>query len=358
MRRLRKRAPAEVLQRQTRHRRQAWARWIYLASIVAVGLWVVDLFFGSYVRFRSDGMVLATRTAVATEFPARIRQIYVRRGDRVAPGDILAALASQHVTESLARLTSEYAGHRTRLAELRIRRHVAQSVAGLASTRAKVASDTRKQLERLHRRGLLPLGKRTSALDSEFRSRQDLEMLAAERQAIGAEIADITAALREVEGAIKELRTLYDGGQLRSPVRGVVTQIGVARGSVVQPGQEIMDLHSDQLYVLAYIPTGTLYEMAPGDRVAIRYGLDELAGEIERLEPVAAALPREFQRAFKPVERAQLARISLDPGQDPPPLFSKVRVTAAGWPPAWLGRLAARWGIGSAPRVKTAAAGG
>ena len=43
---------------------------------------------------------------------------------------------------------------------------------------------------------------------------------------------------------------------------------------------------------------------------------------------MAAALPREFQKAFRPLERAQLARIALDPDAEPPPLFSKVRVNS------------------------------
>ena len=328
MRRLKKRIPVEAARRDERHRRQTWTRWVYLAVVFGVFVWLGDLFFGSLIYFRSDGMVLATRATIATEFPARIREINVREGHTVDAGAIVVAVTSQQVAESIARLTSKFATQRARLSELRVRRQVVASIISLAAERADVARETREELEKLHKRGLLPINKRSGAFDSEFRSLRDLKSLTAEREAIESETVELEMALAEVNTALSELRALYDGGQLRSPAGGIVGQLHVAPGAVIQAGEPIMDLYSGPRYVLAYIPSGTLYTIAPGDRVSVRFGLHELGGTIERIEPIAAALPREFQKAFRPLERAQLARIVLDPDAKPPPLFSKVRVNS------------------------------
>ena len=328
MRRLKQRRPVDTLQRHSRRRQRLWTRWIYIAAVAGFALWLGDMFFGSFFYFKSDGMVLATRATIATEFPARIRTISVREGHTVDAGATVVAVTSQQVAESIARLTAEFATQRARLSELRVRRQVVASIIALAADRAEVARETRGELEKLHRRGLLPIIKRNSAIDSEFRSLRDLESLTAERGAIEGEIAGLEKAVAEVDTALKDLRALYDGGQLRAPVGGIVGQLHVAQGAVIQAGEPIMDLYSGPRYVLAYIPTGTLYSIAPGDRVSVRFGLHELGGTIERIEPIAAALPREFQKAFRPLERAQLARIALDPSAEPPPLFTKVRVNS------------------------------
>ena len=328
MRRLKQRRQADIPHRESRRRRRVWTRWIYIAAVAGFALWLGDLFFGSFLYFKSDGMVLATRATIATEYPARIREINVREGHTVDAGAIVVAVTSQQVSESIARLTSEFATQRARLSELRVRRQVVASVIGLAGERADVARETREELEKLHRRGLLPINKRSSAFDSEFRSLSDLESLTAESETIGSEIAELENALAEVETALDALQALYDDGRLRTPSGGIVGQLHVAQGAVVQAGEPIMDLYSGPRFVLAYVPMGTLYTIAPGDRVSVRFGLHELAGTIERIEPIAAALPREFQKAFRPLERAQLARIALDPNAEPPPLFSKVRVNS------------------------------
>ena len=76
-----------------------------------------------------------------------------------------------------------------------------------------------------------------------------------------------------------------------------------------------------------------------GDEVRIKSGLQTTRGTITRVEPFAAALPREFQRAFTPVERQQVIRIEFAAGESPPPLFTKVLVRPAAILPAWLRKL-------------------
>jgi hypothetical protein len=71
-------------------------------------------------------------------------------------------------------------------------------------------------------------------------------------------------------------------------------------------------------------------------------------GRIVNVQPFAAALPREFQRAFSPVDRRQVIRVEFLPDEVPPPLFSKVKLRSADIVPGWI---RAYWQSSSAPAV-------
>ena len=199
-----------------------------------------------------------------------------------------------------------------------------------------MAADTRKEFEKLLDRGYLALDKRAAAVDSEFRSRQDFESLKAEKRVIDGEIAILSSrSRRKRKSALDDLRRLYDNGNMRAPIDGIVSRRIADQGAVVRAGDPMMEIYGNQRFVLAYLPTGALYEVKPGDRVRISAGLRTFDGSVLRVEPFAAALPREFQRAFRPVDREQLIRVEFDPGEVPPPLFTKVNLRSAGILPHW-----------------------
>ena len=105
----------------------------------------------------------------------------------------------------------------------------------------------------------------------------------------------------------------------------------------------LIELSGNQRFVLAYVPTGSLYDVNEGDEVTIKTGLQTMRGIITRVEPFAAALPHEFQHAFTPVERQQVIRIEFLPGELPPPLFTKVWVRPAAIMPRWLKQIVEKW---------------
>jgi hypothetical protein len=96
---------------------------------------------------------------------------------------------------------------------------------------------------------------------------------------------------------IDELRGIYDTGRLTSPIDGVVTRIASNKGSVVRAGEPLIEPRGNQRFILAYLPTGGLYSVH-GATNTINMGLRSTYGIISKVEPIAAALPREFQRAF------------------------------------------------------------
>jgi multidrug resistance efflux pump len=230
-----------------------------------------------------------------------------------------------------------------RQSELRIRKEVITTMIPFAEHRQQFASGARKEFESLIDRGFLTLNQHTAALENEYRGVQDFEMLKSEEHAIDIELATLGAALAEAQSAIDELRGTYDAGRLTFPIDGVVTRIASNKGSVVRAGEPLIELSSNQRFILAYLPTGGLYSVHEGDEVTINTGLRSTYGIISKVEPIAAALPREFQRAFTPVERQQVIRIEFSAGEVPPPLFTKVWVGRSSAARQWLEQIARRW---------------
>lgn len=348
MRRLRERRSQDDLKNQPRARRQSIIRWLYLASVVMLAGWLGNLFFGDLFLFRSEGLVLGEPAIVATEFPVTVRYVPVRDGERVTAGSVAALVTSQTVIENIARLTADLASRQARISELRIRRQTIDAILGIAENRQSVAVNARAEFEKLVDQGYLAIDKRTAAVESEFRSRQDLEGLKAEKRVIDSEVETLSGAFEQAAAALQDLRRLYDDGQLRIPIDGVVSRVAADQGAVIRPGDPLVEVHGDQRFVLAYLPTGALYDVRPGDRVQIEAGLRTSEGRVASVQPFAAALPREFQRAFSPVDRRQVIRVEFLPDEVPPPLFSKVKLRSAEILPSWI---RAYWQSSSAPAV-------
>jgi multidrug resistance efflux pump len=356
MRLLKRRGDVHALPTQPRVHRLTVIRWLYIAGVLALAVWLVNFFFGGLFYLKSEGLVLSEPGIVAAEFTVTVRDILVRQGESVQKGKVAAIVSSQSVTESIARLTADIAAPETRRGELRIRSSVVNGLFALAQNRQNIASAALKELETLTLHGNLTSNQRTAAVDTEYRSYQDLEALKAEKPVLNDELRTLTAALTQAESAVDDLRKLYDGGQLRVSMDGVITRVVANKGSVTRAGDPIVELYGNQHFVLGYVPTGTLYRVAVGDEVQIKTGLQTLRGTITRVEPVAAALPREFQRSFAPVETQQLIRVEFAPGEAPPPLFTKVNLRSDNIIPRWVYRIWRKWTWVSSSDPKTLSA--
>lgn len=337
MRRFRLRPRADTLSNDVRRNTVIWTRVVYLGILLGLGLWFGDFLFGSYLYLKSEGMVIAPSATLATEYPATVRNVSVREGDRVTAGQRIAGISSQQVSESIARLTSELARLRAQEAQLRIQSDKNASLVKLATERSQLASQTRARYEELQRKGILPMDKRMAALESEYRSQFDAGALQAETDAIEQQLARLAPAIDKAEAALANLERLYGTGEVVAPIDGIVGRRNVEAGAVITSGEVLAEIYGNDTYVLAYLPTGTLYSVKAGDRVIVEWGVRSAPGRITAIEPLAMALPKEFQTAFKPVARNQLLRIEFDNESDSkgdrttlPPLFTKVGIHGGG----------------------------
>jgi multidrug resistance efflux pump len=335
MRFLKQHVSTQKLPVDVRTHHQTLLRWLYLACVFLLLFWLFDLFFGGLFYLRSDGLVFGEPGAVASEFPVTVHELKIREGEVVKAGQVAAVTSSQNVAETIARLSADLAARQGKLSEMRVRSHVVNALLPLAENRLKLAAHAREEFNRLLENGLTALNQRTQAVELEYRAQTDLTTLSAEKRVLDGELANLTAALGEVEKAIGDLRRLYDEGRLRAPIDGVVSRRLASTGSVLRTGDPLFELYNNERFVLAYLPTGTLYQVKPGDDVQVSTGLHTYRGSVKRIEPYAAAMPHEFQRAFTPVDRQQVMRVEFTGVTPPPPLFTKVWISSS--------RLTIRW---------------
>ena len=337
--RLRRRPRFDNLQNEIRKRGRSWGRWVYLALVLGLAYWVGDTFFGNYIYLRAEGLVLRERVVLATQYPAAVVELRVREGWNVTKGERLAQLRSQNVEESLAKLHAQLASVITHSTELSIRNTVNNALYPLAQRRYEIARIARINSEGLVSQGLLAANRRSELVKDEVAGAESQAQLAAERDVIAREAADVKAAVESSRSAIGRLTELYGDGVVNSPVDGIIGSLDVSEGSVVREAEPIMEIFSGPPFVLAYVPEGALYDVRVGDLISISVGFATYKGDVSQIYDLAGQLPKEFQQTFQPVNRARLIRVEFDRDQrNLPPLFAKTRLSATGWPPDWLRR--------------------
>ena len=217
--------------------RRAATRLIYFAVLIAFAVYLGNTLLGGYFYPRGEGLVIGEPAVVAAEFIATVTAVPVRDGQEVKRGEIVSHISSQYMSENRARLASDYAARASRLAEVKARREVVDAVLVSAETRERVATDGLAQLDTIQKKGYVPILTHTAATDQAFKGKQEAEALRAEGRALDGQISTMSSASQQADGALKELVALYDDGNLRSMIDGVVGKVLVSPRSVVRPGR-------------------------------------------------------------------------------------------------------------------------
>ena len=327
MRYIRKPQRVDILRTEPRVRKRGrLGKYVYIALLLGLAAWMIDLTAGKLLYLKAEGMVTRDAAEVASEYTARIVTLGALEGDAVATGKVVAQVSSQQMADSVARMTTELVRHEIALTEMKLRRGRIDAMLPDARRRASVSEEEWNKVERLKEAGMITIMQRARVIHDAYDSVADLRQLELESKVIASQVPELEQSVERARDSLDRLNRSYGGGLLISPVNGTASEVRVQPGSVVRPGEPIMRIYHGDSYVLAYIPTGTLYEVEPGDTVQIRTGFDVLTGEVETLLPVASQLPQEFQKAFQTAQREQLVRIRFHPQQDVPPLFTTVEV--------------------------------
>jgi hypothetical protein len=96
----------------------------------------------------------------------------------------------------------------------------------------------------------------------------------------------------EVDCAPKELVALYDDGNLRSTIDGVVGKVLVSPGSVVRPSELMIEVVGKHRFVVAWFPVSRLYRLQVGHAVTV--GTDGASLPVRSLR--LASSPTRYRR--------------------------------------------------------------
>ena len=75
-----------------------------------------------------------------------------------------------------------------------------------------------------------------------------------------------------------------------------------ASGSVVRPGEPMIEIVGKHRFVVARFPVSRLYRLQVGDAVTVSTGGAGLPGKIVKVSVIADALPKEFQKALATID--------------------------------------------------------
>jgi multidrug resistance efflux pump len=307
--------------------RRKMVKWGYFGGLIWMATWVINSFAGGHLYSTADGMVVGDTGAISSEFIVTVLELPVRNGDKVKRGDVVARVSSSGVATTTASLSAQSSQLVSKMSEITARSGMIEQLVGSAEARDKVVTANADQLKQVREKKLLPVLTDNAIAEQIFKGQQELALLKTEKETIGQQVAQIIAASRFTDQALEDIQTLFDAGRMKAPMDGYIAGIEAGIGSVINPGQLVMELVGEQRYVLAYYPISRLYDLKIGAPVSIDVGLGNwLKGSITRVEPIAARLPKEFQRVLSAVDRQQLVRIDFDEGTKLPPYFTKVTI--------------------------------
>lgn len=312
--------------RANQAKRRNYGRYVYLAGVGAVLLWLLNVLVGPYFWLKAEGLVVSDHVVIASPYEVQVQSVVVQPGEVVTKGTVLAVLQSPQVAESMANLTARAAETMARQADLAIKVEIADT---LMQTAAERLADTEAQLKKVNSSragtGFVSDAFIAAIQKDRYAAMQEKASREAERRAARTQLVQLEKSQAEARAALEALRATYNDGIVTAPTDGTVGPKIVVQGDVIKPGDHLMQLYTGAKYALVYLETGTLYQVSVGDRVEVADGFTNTTGVIKEVLPLTVPLPSEFQKAFRPPSRGQVARISLSTA-DIFPMSSKVSV--------------------------------
>src|SRR5262245_18211994 len=327
-RRLKEKAMSNELQTS----KLAWTklRRVLLTAVMLGGLGAGTWYLvsGDAVMLSADAIVTRQRVAVAAPWQdARVREVYVRPGDRVEAGQKIATVESPTMSRSLAELAAEKARIGSRVAQLEGRKTVVTTLLPLAEASAAEAQAFLGKVQNAGANGLAVSKTLAELTAARVQASERFLSLKAEQGSLELETKATKAALDEVSAAYEDQQRTYERGVLHAPVSGYVGANVAMVGEVLSGANDrIASIYTGPSFVHAYIPESYRFDVTEGEKVAVKARGQTIVGDVEKLLPVTEALPPEFQLPNRVRGRGQLVRIAL-PGKAEFAMDQKAHVT-------------------------------
>ncbi|CAM3920765.1 HlyD family secretion protein [Shewanella aquimarina] len=201
---------------------------------------------------RLQGQIEAREYNISSKVPGRVAEVLVRRGDRVAEGDLLFAIDSPELNAKLmqaqggrdaAKALQQEADNGAR------KQQVAASKEQWlkAKAAATLAETTYKRVEVLFSEGVLARQKRDEAF-TQWQAAKYTEQAAyamyqmAEEGAREETKAAAEGNARMAEGAVKEVSAILADSQMRSPRAGEVSEVLLQPGELAPSGFPVVSI--------------------------------------------------------------------------------------------------------------------
>ena len=329
MRRISSTTRIDILKSESRLSRPGRAgRITYLSLLAALLLYVFDLVFGPLFYLSANGMLMRDARILAPAYSGTVAEISTSEGAEVTQGTSLLRLDSIEIRARIAEAAIELGRLQAELMERIERRSTVRHLIPEAEMHRLVQQRAMDAMYELRAQGLVMDTSEGSVASNLYHADRELVQLQQEIFRLDREIPQFEAFVASATQSFDALIASYSEGLIVAPLDGIIGELSVTLGEIVHYGDPMLRVFHGAPYVLAFIPTGRIFDVRPGQRVTVRSGFRSVEGQIEVVYPIAPALPPEFSLGFAATERQQLVRIALNgPVPSSIPLFSVVRVT-------------------------------
>ena len=234
-----------------------------------------------------NGRIEAVQVDVSAKYPGRVKEVLVREGDLVEPGQVLARMDTQELEATHAQALAH-------LAEAQEAVNQSKAVIAERESELKLAQARLDRSERLLKEKATP--------QEEFDQKQNQRDVAI--AAVDAAKAAVNTAERSVDAAragAKQIEVQIDDAVLKSPTRGRVLYRLAENGEVLAGGGKVLTLLDlSDIYMEIFLPSRDVARISLGAEARIT--LDVAPGyagvaKVSFVSPEAQFTPKQVETA-------------------------------------------------------------
>jgi membrane fusion protein (multidrug efflux system) len=316
----------------------------------AYGVWAD----GRHYESTDDAFVDGHVSQVAAQVSGRVTAITVEDNQMVVAGQPLLVIDPRDFDVRLKEMRAQRASTAAQIDQIKAQLELQQATIEQSAANVRVADSDALQAKQDFGRysAILPQATTRQEIDRASASarstaakvdaaRQGLAAAKAQLAVLRAQLAGSQASLQQADAQVENATLQLSYTHLDAPVAGRVTKRTVEVGNYVNPGQALMSVVSDRVWVTANFKETQLADMAPGQKVDLyidAYPRHAFAGRVDSFQTgtgsAFSSLPAENATGnyVKVVQRlpvkivfddADLSRYRLAPGMSVQP---KVRV--------------------------------
>lgn len=229
---------------------------------------------------RVIGMVNAEFTDVAAELPGRLDSLFVKQGDTVKAGQLLAVLKGTEVNliQQQALSAIHVAQNQLDLLKSGPRSSVVQSAQNLqqiAEEQNNLAEKTYQRMQNLYKDSIVSGQEKDMVYFRYQAAQKELESAKAHAASLKSGsrpemIRAAAAVLQQAEQAYALSKSVAENTQIYAPVSGIVSTLIIAKGEIVSIGYPMMTIQKNHSYFVQFnVRQDKMKGLQKGDKVTL-----------------------------------------------------------------------------------------
>lgn len=264
----------------------------------------------SKIQLNADGVVLRDHISISPSFESKLVDIYIKPGDNITAGQIIASIDSVPLMTKITQLESDKSLLQAKLSELNARKNIIHELLPISKSADQHMKDYfDRVISGKNRHFVMRSTFHQVEVDYAI-AHERLLKLSGEFTEIESNITAVNSSLLKLNSLIASLNTEFNSGLFKSPITGTVgNKVASIGDSVSDATNKITNVYFGESYVIGYLPDSYIIDVRVGDQVGIMARNTLVNGYVEKILPITESIPIDFQNPHKIKERGRLSRI-------------------------------------------------